>query len=549
MTARVRSTWRSLLFTLALCLISVPSAFGEPAPPSDECQSPRDAMLQVLYYSQPLHQDLKRAALCIDTGDLSENPELALQVKRVLDLKKLYVEITEIPGEPDYKDEETGEHEYAFFPRLFPELRVTMSESGWNFSPDLARVAPSLYKALVPFDVDPYLSDLPSWMRAELFGVYLWQLIACLFLGLLALALQRLTLVFLGFLFRRFKANWIQEGLKAVARPIGAILAAAVFSLLLPLVHFPVQLHVVLMLAAQLVAAFGMVWLGFNSADVVSIYMQRKADLTESKLDDQLVPLVRSFLKVVIASFGTIFILQNLNVDVGSLLAGLGIGGLAFALAAKDTIANLFGSLTIFVDKPFQVGDLVSIGSDVEGAVEEVGFRTTRVRTSEKTLLTVPNGLVTNSIIENLSARPSRRYRTVLGLTYDTTADQITAFCQGVENLIESLPNVVHDNKTVEFTGFGDSGLEILVNCFMDTEDYALAMRTQHNINLAILQLAESLSIGFAFPTQTLHVESCTPPQALPSSQPQTSKALNEIAASYSTNGTDFAGLSQRTKD
>ena len=262
------------------------------------------------------------------------------------------------------------------------------------------------------------------------------------------------------------------------------------------------------MFLAQLAKVWGFIGLGLNGANFLADRLAHRAEQTESKLDDQLVPLVRKLLKVLVVIFGGIVVLHQLNIDVASLVAGLGIGGLAFALAAKDTIANLFGSLTVFVDKPFQVGDAISIGGSTTGVVEEVGFRSVRIRTFDKTLITLPNGMLTNSVVENLTERPFRRYRTVLGLTYDSSADQVTAFCEGVENIIEAMPELNSDSKTVEFTGFGDSALEILVVCYMNTADYGPAMRAQHNFNLALLQLAEDLDVGFAFPTQSLHLES-----------------------------------------
>ena len=130
-------------------------------------------------------------------------------------------------------------------------------------------------------------------------------------------------------------------------------------------------------------------------------WLEQKAQQTETKLDDQLVPLARRALKIFIVSIGTVFVLQNLNYDVASLIAGLGIGGLAFALAAKDTIANLFGSATIFASRPFQIGDWVVIGGSTEGVVESVGFRSTRVRTFYNSLIGIPNAKVADAVVDN----------------------------------------------------------------------------------------------------------------------------------------------------
>jgi MscS family membrane protein len=273
--------------------------------------------------------------------------------------------------------------------------------------------------------------------------------------------------------------------------------------------------------------------------------LDRRAAKTATKLDDQLVPIVRKSLKLVVSIIGTVFILQNLNVDVGSLLAGLGLGGLAFALAAKDTVANFFGSIMIFIDKPFHVGDWIQIGDDVEGTVEEVGFRTTRVRTFYNSMLTVPNARVTDSCVDNLGARQYRRYKADLSLTYNTPPAKISAFCEGVRQLIESLPGMRKDFYLVEFTEFGDSGLNIMVYSFMHTPDWDTELRVRTNFNLAILQLAEDLGVEFAFPTRTLHVDSVAPTQKQASIARKefTVDELNRVAAEYGPGGKRFAAL------
>ena len=263
----------------------------------------------------------------------------------------------------------------------------------------------------------------------------------------------------------------------------------------------------------QLLAAVSIVWLGFRIVDLISDRFAAKAERTESKLDDQLVPLIRKTLKTIVAVIGGIFVLQNLNVDVGSLLAGLGLGGLAFALAAKDTVANFFGSFMIFIDKPFQVGDAVKIGSDVEGTVEEVGFRTSRVRTYYNSLMTVPNARVTNETIDNFGLREFRRYKTVFGLTYDTPPGKVQAFCEGVRAIINATDGMRKDYYVVEFEGFGPSSLDIMMNAFVKTGNYNTEMRVRSHLNLQILRLAERLGVAFAFPSQSLYVESM-PPEA-----------------------------------
>jgi MscS family membrane protein len=204
---------------------------------------------------------------------------------------------------------------------------------------------------------------------------------------------------------------------------------------------------------------------------------------------------------------GVIFVLQNMDVDVGSLLAGASLGGLAFTLAARDTVANLFGSISIFADHPFQVGDWVVIDGH-EGVVEEVGMRSTRIRTFYSSVVTIPNSVVANTAVDNYGMRQYRRCMVTLGVTYDTTPELMRAFVEGIRAILRANPKVRKDAYEVCFRNFNASGLEILVYFFFDTDTWSDELAQRQNVFLEVLRLAEQLGVRFAFPTQTLHIES-----------------------------------------
>ena len=270
--------------------------------------------------------------------------------------------------------------------------------------------------------------------------------------------------------------------------------------------RFPLRAAQIVSIAVTFLWTFSLVWLAYRLIDVLSAWLLTKADQTKTKLDDQLIPLMSKMAKIFVSVVGGIFILQNLSVDVGSLLAGLGLGGLAFALAAKDTIANFFGSVMIFIDKPFQIGDWVVI-KDVEGTVEEVGFRTTRIRTFYNSLITLPNSVIPSTAIDNYGMRTFRRYTTTLGLTYDTPLKKITQFCDELRTLLIEMPGIRKDYYLVEFKEFGKSSLDILLYCFMVADDWNQELKIRTTLNLAILELSQRLNVSFAFPTQSLHIE------------------------------------------
>ncbi len=277
----------------------------------------------------------------------------------------------------------------------------------------------------------------------------------------------------------------------------------------LKLLALPEGVNSILTVAAKLFMSLAMVWTAFRLVTVLNVILTQKAADTPHKFDDLMVPMVSKSLKLFVVIAGLIFIANNLNIDVTSLLAGLGLGGLAFALAAKDLLGNFFGSLTVVLDRPFHIGDWVVIG-DVEGSVEEVGFRSSRIRTFYDSVITLPNALLTTSKIDNMGARHYRRMRTTLSLTYDTSPEKMDAFCEGVRTLIQMHPYMRKDYYQVYFNEYAAASLDVLVYVFWQTPDWSTELRERHRFLLDVLRLAKQLGIEFAYPTQTLHIKQDT---------------------------------------
>lgn len=253
--------------------------------------------------------------------------------------------------------------------------------------------------------------------------------------------------------------------------------------------------------------SFIMLYFIFKIIDIIAYYLYAEAKKTESTLDDQLVPLLVKSLRILVVTVGILFILQNFGYNVTSLLAGLGIGGLAFALAAQNTVSNLFGSITIFSDKPFQLGDWIQVG-DIEGTVEDVGFRTTRVRRFDQALVTVPNSQFINTGVVNYSAMKKRRITFNIGVTYRTSASKINEVIAGIKRIIEDDNKFDHSFSMVNFTDFGAHSLNIFIYCFTCTTDWAEALMVKEEFNLKIMQLLEELGVEIAFPSQTIYLNS-----------------------------------------
>ena len=360
-----------------------------------------------------------------------------------------------------------------------------------------------------------------AWLYESVIGIEVWQFLGFAVLLAIIVLLRYAVLRLVWYALRRRidperHEFWAREQ-KRVERPVLLLVGALTILIGFPVLDFDPDVEKVVDTFASLASALAATLLGLRLVDVAADYWADLAEETDSKLDDQLVPLARTSGKIFVAVIGAAFVLQNLNVNITSLIAGLGIGGIAVALAARDSIRNLIGGATILADKPFQVGDWVVIG-DFEGTVEQVGFRSTRIRTFADSLISMPNARITDTEVNNMGRRSWRRYSTTLGLAYYTDPDRIQAFVEGVRAIVLANPKMRHDYYIVEFITFADSSLNIMVYTFIEAADWNEEMRVRHIFNLDILRLAERLEVDFAFPTQTLHVAETPgqPQQILP---------------------------------
>jgi MscS family membrane protein len=247
-------------------------------------------------------------------------------------------------------------------------------------------------------------------------------------------------------------------------------------------------------------------WIALRTTRFLGIVMVERAALTESKTDDQIIPFLIEIIKIVVIVFSIFVILGTVfKIDIAALVAGLGIGGLALALAAKESLENLLASFMIFFDKPFVIGDLVTVNGNT-GTVEKIGFRSTRIRTLEKSYLTIPNLQMVNNVLDNLSMRTFRRVNFNIGLTYGSSQDQIKKIVHDIQSYIDKHPHTNQDGE-IHFVEFGASSLDVMVLYFIDTMDWSIFLKIKEEINFEIMRIVEEHGADFAFPTQTIHLE------------------------------------------
>lgn len=243
-------------------------------------------------------------------------------------------------------------------------------------------------------------------------------------------------------------------------------------------------------------------WLLVRTLDsLIEEYVVPLVEKSESDLDDQLMPIVRKLVKALLWTLGIIIGLNNAGFDVTALIAGLGIGGLALALAAQDTVKNIFGGIMVYIDKPFRLKDRINVNGH-DGFVEEVGIRSTRIRTLQGRQITIPNGQFSDNAIENITREPSRKIVLNLGLTYETPPE-------GMDKAMEMLKEIAGNHDSVEgdvlvsFNSWGDFAMGILFIYYIKPEGDIL--QTQTDINMEILRRFNAEGLEFAYPTQTIY--------------------------------------------
>ena len=363
-------------------------------------------------------------------------------------------------------------------------------------------------------------SKFGKWIDAEVFADITWlKLFFCLFLIFLVVLIERSLRWTINSAIRKMPEDpeavpWRRSFLQALSKPLSLFIwSYGIYGALSPLyVHFVAAdgsnlVHSVTQKAADIGGIVALFWFLLLLIGILDVYLKKWAAATESTIDDMLVPIVGKTLKLFIVVIGGIIVVQNLTgLKIGPLLASLGIGGLAVALAAKDSIANFFGTITILFDKPFQVGQRITIDR-YDGIVENVGFRSTRIRTLTGHLVTIPNEKLVNSSLENIGERPYIRWHTNIGITYDTPPEKVEKAVKIIEKSLENHEGIKDDfPPRVFFNGFNDWSLNILVIAWYHPPDYWAFQAWLQKTCLEIMRRFQAENIDFAFPSRTLYM-------------------------------------------
>ena len=497
------------------CLLLLPMLSMAQDSTRVDLSNPHATVQTHLYFLQSDSFDPKKAAKTILGLSEEQAIKKAIKIKQVLDGKGLYVDVNKIPVNPNYKDSigYSSFFKYVLFPQRMPQIYVEKIGDKWYFSSETLSKIDSLYKEVYPWYVQKLENLIPVSGHKKILGVELWQFIGLLSLLTLGYFVFMIVKRIAFFLLRRIQQQItkntnleVNKVLKQLAHPISLLVGVAFIDKLFTSLQFGLPVNTWVFLGLNIAKTIFWIYVFLKLVKVVMFIYGQFAEKTHGRLDDQLVPILNSLFTGLVIVIGLFRLLILFGVDAATMLAGATIGGLAVALASQDTVKNLIGTIMIFLDKPFHIEDWIEAG-EVVGTVEKVGFRSTSVRAADTSVYKIPNSKLSEIVINNKGLRLFRRYNTNLGLRYDTPPELIEAFVKGVREIIIAHPETRSDSFNVEFTGFGDSALLVMINVYFKSLAWGIEQSSKHRLHIAIVKLAKALGVDFAFPSTTVTIE------------------------------------------
>ena len=393
--------------------------------------------------------------------------------------------------------------------------QTTAAAQGAATAPAATQAGP---KAVIAAEATDYLERFVSWLHHFTPGIDegLFHWIACGIVMLLAILLRHVitNIIFhyLKKLAEKTETTLDDKLFPALEQPAASLVMVLGIFAALTVLQLSEKADRMINGGAT-IAILGVILWGFiRAGGAVLDHLEEMAHDREMTVAT-FMPLIKKTLLVFAIITGLLLIADSLGAKIGVFLTSLGIGGLAFALAAQDTIANLFGSFVVVIDQPFKVGDYVKVGA-AEGTVEDIGLRSTKIRTAARTLIVIPNKAVSTEAITNFTRMPQRRVEQVIGLSYDTTPVQMEGLLAELRTILRSHEGVQPESVQVFFAAYAESSLNLQIVFFTRNPDWVKHMEVREQLNLKFLQAVESRGLSFAFPTQTVHVATLPDPTA-----------------------------------
>ena len=353
------------------------------------------------------------------------------------------------------------------------------------------------------------IAEEVSTLETSFAGAPLIDWIKLIVLALLIFGALRLLLALPVWITKRLshdpETNKVYGFIKAAAAPLSLYLSVLFFFQIAQQLEVAIVARQALTRYAGIVGWVAFAWFVWRIINFISQLATNRMNNSGRMRAASLVVFARRAIKILLAVVAAIAILDTLGLDVTTGIAALGIGGLALALGAQKTIENVVGSLTVIIDQPIRVGDFCKVG-DVTGTVEDIGMRSTRIRTNDRTVVAIPNGDFAARQIENYSQRDSFLFDPTIGITYDADSGTVKKILEAIRKLLDEENTIINEGSRVRFFAFGSSSLDIEIFAHMRAQDYAHSLEISERLMLNIMDKVTECGADFAFPTRTVHI-------------------------------------------
>ncbi len=500
---------------------SQPPSPAPAEPPAEPvaADSPRSSMLAFIDAANAGQWQDAARYLSLTDQQRSRSPELAERLKGVIDSRRL-IDIETISGGS------RGQLDDGLPPELETVAAVpvgnreepmrmvrTSDQAGtfWAFSPNTVTRIDGWYADLP----DRWVRNLFSGTRFDVllrpgfFGVLWWHWLLLPIIAFLAWAggrgLRNLTVALIGAVTRRTRATWDDQMLASLGPPLTLVFSIVLFAAGCSLIQITQDAITLVELFTRPAMAFAVFWGLWRLVPVVTGWITSQPWAANSPSVRNMLSIATKIMQGLVLGLGVLAMIASLGYPVGTVLAGLGIGGLAVAFGAQKTVENVFGSVSLAIDQPFRIGDFVKV-EDFVGTVEDIGLRSTRFRTLDRTLVSIPNGKLADQRLESFQARDRMRLATMIGVTYGTTQSQMRTILTGFERVLRAHPKIWPDAMVIKFAAFGASSLDIEIMAWFDVPTWGDFQGCREEVLLGFMGVVEAAGSSFAFPTRTVHL-------------------------------------------
>jgi len=463
-------------------------------------ESPYHTILNHLQNLEPNHFKPEIAIKSFPTSPYSkkELEQLAIKLRQIYNGEGYYVSLRKVPIDTGYIDSSINKRRYVVSAH-YPDIYVEKKGKKWLYSLKTLQEIPNIHAKVYPWGTDKLLNMMPESSESAFLGIKLWQYVGLLCLLVGAWLIFVILNFILSFGVRRIvkvESKFVEkEELMPVIRPLSLLFIALLLKYLFPILQLPIIVNYLLRLILRVATpTFGVITV-YYLIEVFAAVGNRFANKTSNTLDDQLIPLIQKVLRFTIIIFGVIFIFQNVGVNVTALIAGVSIGGLAFALASQDTVKNFLGSVTILLDAPFQIGDYIEFDGKA-GYVEEVGLRSTRMRTLDGTIISIPNSKVADAAVNNIGRRIERTFSPKLFINANYPLERVELFVNDLRDFLDTFPLALKGQSKVYLYNLNGRSLQVLLEVHFDTSQVKESQVREQTL-AKILALSQKYQIYF----------------------------------------------------